>query len=119
MQPIAADRIDHIHLTRQLTSPGEPYPFFASVSRGEFVALFRGVYIRAPLGNAMSLDDRYRARVKAASLVVPPDTVFSHHSAAALCGYRSHALWRTRQRALLSRLVSLWRMLRCAEQCIL
>ena len=84
MQPIAADRIDHIHLTRQLTSPGEPYPFFASVSRGEFVALFRGVNIRATLGNAMSLDQRYRARVKAASLVVPPDTVFSHHSAAAL-----------------------------------
>lgn len=69
MQPIAADRIDHIRLTRQLTSPGERYPFFASVSRGEFVALFRGVYMRAPLGNAMSLDQRYRARVMAASLV--------------------------------------------------
>ena len=84
MQPLVADWIKHIHLARQLTTPGERYSFFASVSRGEFVALFRGVYIRASLWNAMSWDPRYRARVKAASLDVPPDTVFSHSSAAAL-----------------------------------
>jgi hypothetical protein len=103
MQPLAADWIDHIHLTRQLTTPGERYSFFASVSRGEFVALFRGVYIRASLWNALSLDQRYRARVKAASLVVSPDTVFSHYSAAALWRLPLVGQWRTRVHALVPR----------------
>ncbi len=84
MPSLAADWIDHIHLTRQLVTPGERYAFFVAVARGELVALFRGVYVRALLWDAMSADQRYRARVKAASLVAPFDTVFSHHSAAAL-----------------------------------
>jgi hypothetical protein len=91
-----ADWIDHIHLSSQLLNPGDRYGFFASVARGELVALFPGVYIRAPLWNGLSQDQKYRARVKAASLVVPPDTVFSHHSAAALWRLPLVGRWPTR-----------------------
>jgi hypothetical protein len=95
--------MDHIYLTRQLTTPGERYSFFASVSRGELIAMFRGIYIRAPLWNAMSLDQRYRARVTAASLVVPPDTVFSHYSAAALWRLPLVGHWPIKVHALVPR----------------
>jgi len=90
------DWIDHIHISSQLRIPGERYEFFASVARGELVALFPGVYIRALLWNSLSQDQKYRARVKAASLVVPPDTVFSHHSAAALWRLPLVGRWPTR-----------------------
>lgn len=103
MPPLTADWIDHIHLTRQLPTPSERYAFFASVARGELVALFQGVYIRASLWNAMSVDQRYRARVKAVSLVAPPGTVFSHHSAAAVWRLPLVGSWPTRAHALVAR----------------
>ncbi len=51
----------------------------------------------------MSLDQRYRARVQAASLVVPSDTVFSHYSAAALWRLPLVDQWPTRVHALVPR----------------
>lgn len=96
MPTSTADWIDHFHLSSQLLTPGERYEFFASVSRDELVALFPGIYIRALLWNALSQEQRYRARVKAASLVVPPGTVFSHHSAAALWRLPLVGRWPTR-----------------------
>lgn len=103
MPTLTADWIDHIHLSSQLPTPGERYKFFASVARGELVALFPGVYMRAPLWNALSLDQKYLARVKAASLVVPPDTVFSHHSAAALWRLPLVGRWPTRAQVSVQR----------------
>ena len=98
-----ADWIDHIHLTRQLPTPGERYAFFVSAARGELVALFPGVYIQASLWNALSGDQRYRARVKAVSLAAPDDTVFSHHSAAALWRLPLVGSWPTKAHVLVPR----------------
>jgi len=103
MPPLTADWIDHIHLTRQLPTPGERSAFFASVERGELVALFPGVYIRVSLWNALSGDQRYRARVKAVSLIAPVGTVFSHHSAAALWRLPLVGSWPTKAHVLVPR----------------
>lgn len=84
MPQLADDWIDQIHLTRQLLTPGDRSVFFAAVARGELIALFRGVYIEAPLWNVLGEDQKYRARIKAVSLIAHADAVFSHHSAAAL-----------------------------------
>ena len=57
---------DDIILTRDLATPGERSVFFAGARKREFVAVFRGVYVRAEVWDAMDRHARYRARVKAA-----------------------------------------------------
>ena len=100
---LTADWIDHLHLTRQLPTAGERYVFFVSVARGELVALFPDVYIRASLWNAFDVDGSYRARVKAASLIAPRGTLFSHHSAAALWRLPFVGQWPTKAHVLTPR----------------
>jgi hypothetical protein len=84
MKSATADWVDHVHLVRQMPTPGERSALFASARRGELVGLFPGVYIDAALWQRMTPAERYRARVKSASLEAPAETVFSHLSAASL-----------------------------------
>jgi hypothetical protein len=67
-----------------MPSPAERSALFASARRGDVVGLFPGVYIDTELWNRMTPSERYRARVKSASLLAPGGTVFSHLSAASL-----------------------------------
>jgi hypothetical protein len=84
---------DHVFLTRDIASPGERSAFFARTRRGQLVAIYRGVYVEASVWQSMDRHTRYRARVKAASLLAPPETVFSHQSAAALWRLPSVGPW--------------------------
>lgn len=84
MTSATAAWVDHVHLVREMLTPGERSALCASARRGEFVGLFPGVYLDAALWQRMTPTERYRARVKSASLVAPAETVFSHLSAASL-----------------------------------
>ena len=83
MTSATAARVDHVHLVREMLTPGERSAL-ASARQGEFVALFPGVYLDAALWQRMTPTERYRARVKSASLVALAETVFSHLSVASL-----------------------------------
>ena len=87
---------DDVILTRDLATPGERSAFFAGARKREFVAVFRGVYVRAEVWDAMDRHARYRARVKAAAAFAGRDLVFSHQSAAALWRMPSVGEWPTR-----------------------
>jgi hypothetical protein len=82
-KPSALNWQDHLTLTRDLVTPGERSAFFTRARKREFIAVFRGVYVRADLWNAMGPDERYRARVKAAAALADRDLVFAYQSAAA------------------------------------
>ncbi len=84
MTSATASWVDLVHLVREMPTPGERSALFASARRGELVSLFPGVYIDATVWQRMTPAERYRARVKSASLVAPAETVFSHLSAASL-----------------------------------
>ena len=74
---------EHLTAVREFVTRAERSAFYRSAARGEFVAVARGVYVRAESWHAMDRHARYRARIKAAA-VDYPDATFSHHSAAAL-----------------------------------
>lgn len=74
---------EHFTVIRELAVRAERSAFYRSVSRGEFVAVTRGVYVKTELWHAMDRHARYRTVVKAAA-VSYGDATFSHHSAAAL-----------------------------------
>ena len=74
---------EHFTVVRELTVRAERSAFYRSVSRGEFIAVTRGVYLKAELWRAMDRHARYRTVVKATA-VSYGDATFSHHSAAAL-----------------------------------
>jgi hypothetical protein len=84
MTSATAAWVDHVHLVREMPTPGERSALFTSARRGELVGLFPGVYINAALWQRMTPTERYRARVKSASLIAPAETIFSHLSAASL-----------------------------------
>jgi hypothetical protein len=121
MQTHAVDWIDHIRLARQLMSPGERYSFFASIARGELIALFRGVYIRASLWNTLSSERRYRARVTAAgrarcSSDTRSGSLANGPRSTSSPSQRSRGRLRTWRRARLLRPVSRLRTLLFAER---
>lgn len=84
MTSATAAWVDHVHLVREMPTPGERSALFTSARRGELVGLFPGVYINAALWQRLTPTERYRARVKSASLIAPAETIFSHLSAASL-----------------------------------
>ena len=84
MTSATAAWVDHVHLVREMPTPGERSALFTSARRGELVGLFPGVYINAPLWQRLTPTERYLARVKSASLIAPAETIFSHLSAASL-----------------------------------
>ena len=72
-------------LTRDLGVPAERADFFSRARRGEFRALYRGVYVPTPVWSGLDRAERYELRVKAAALVSAGcNAVFSHVSAAVL-----------------------------------
>lgn len=75
---------DGIFFARDVDLPGERAAFFAAVRRGEYVAVRRGAYLRAEAWAALTVDERYRALLRATAAAARGSTVFSHHSAAAL-----------------------------------
>lgn len=75
---------EHIVLAREIETPGERSDFFVRVRRGEFIRLFRGVHIATARWEAMDIDERYRAIVKASAAFAEGDQVYSHASAVAL-----------------------------------
>ena len=75
---------DRLVLARELPTPGERSRFFAEVRRGGFVAILRGVYVRADVWSQLDRHARYRARVKAAAALYGEDMVFARESAAVM-----------------------------------
>ena len=75
---------DQITLTRDLTIPGERKDFYDRVRNKEFVRLLRGAYISNSIWSALTPDERYRARVRAAAALAKDLLLVSHASSAAL-----------------------------------
>jgi len=76
---------DRITLTGDLDVPADRADFFARARRGEFVRLFRGVYVSASDWAASDARSRYELRVQGAAIAAAPEEpVFSHESAAVL-----------------------------------
>lgn len=73
-----------ILLVKNCVSAGDRAAIINRWHRGELVAVARGAYVDASNWEALNRHDRYRLRVRAASEILAPPTVFSHHSAAAL-----------------------------------
>lgn len=70
-------------LTADLDVAGDRADFYSLVRRGEFLAIYRGVYVRSDLWQTLEADARYLLRLTAAR-EIEPDAVFSHESAAAI-----------------------------------
>ena len=75
---------DDFVLSRELPTPGERTRFFCRVRKGDFVAVIRGVYVRANVWQQLDRHARYRARVKAAAVLAEVPLVLSGQSAAAM-----------------------------------
>jgi hypothetical protein len=75
---------DRLILTRDVAIAGERTEFYARVRAGEFVAVRRGVYMRADQWTALDVDEQYRARIHGTVAYLNSDPVVSHASAAAL-----------------------------------
>lgn len=87
-------------LSRELATPGERSRFFARARRGEFVAIFREVYVSADVWADLDRHARYRARVKAAAALAQARLVFSNQSAAAMWRLPWVGEWPTRVHVL-------------------
>jgi hypothetical protein len=86
LNPVTLTWRDHLILTREITVAGERSEFYARVRRGEFVAVRRGVYMRASRWAQLNSHARHLARVQAAVAFADEDLVVSHLSAAAVWG---------------------------------
>ena len=84
MDLTATEWRDSLILSREFATPGERTDFFARTRSGEFVAIYRGVYMPAAQWAALDESACYRTRVMAAAAFAGRELVFSHHSAAAL-----------------------------------
>jgi hypothetical protein len=84
---------DDILLTRDLDTAGARTEFFSRVRRGDFVQLFRGVYVRVEAWRASDRHEQYRWRVRAAATFANGNAVFSHESAAAMWRLPSLGRW--------------------------
>ncbi|MEX1078617.1 MAG: hypothetical protein WED09_05865 [Homoserinimonas sp.] len=71
-------------LAREQTDLGARSEFYSRVRGGDLVAVSRGVYVTRSVWAGLSVDSRYRARVKAVAALAGRRLVFSHQSAAAL-----------------------------------
>ena len=78
------DMLDSLFLTRDLTVPADRADFFARARRGEFTALYRGVYVLTVTWSGLGPDAQYAFRVKAAVCASRAPVVLSHESAAVL-----------------------------------
>ncbi len=85
--------------TRHLPTPGLRSEFFARARAGEFIALFRGIHVRADYWHSLDRDEQYRVRVRAVA-ASDPDIVVSHQSAAALWRLPSVGAWPRRVHTL-------------------
>lgn len=86
---------EHFTVVRELLGGAERSAFYRRVMRGEFVAVTRGVYVKADVWRELDRHARYRTVIKAAAIHLP-DTTFSHHSAAALWRLPWVGSWPTR-----------------------
>jgi len=91
---------EHLVLSRDLQVAGERGEFFRRVRTGEFVAIYRGAYVRASEWEAMGRDARYLARIRAATAYAREPLIFSHESAAALWRLPSVEPWPRRVHCL-------------------
>lgn len=81
---VRKERPDHLILSRDVTTAGARATLFARVRRGELVVVLRGAYVPVEVWAALDADAHYRAMVHAAAALAERESVFSHHSAAAL-----------------------------------
>lgn len=89
----------NVILTRDLDIHTDRAQFFARARKGEFTALFRGVWVPTPLWISLSRAEQYELRVKAAAAVDPAAT-FSHESAAVLWRLPMVGAWSVRIQTL-------------------
>jgi predicted transcriptional regulator of viral defense system len=81
-------------LVSDLTRAGiDSRPLRALCKRGELVRLGRGSYVLAEVWALADGAERHRLRVRAAAAALPPESVFSHYSAAALHGLPILGAW--------------------------
>jgi predicted transcriptional regulator of viral defense system len=81
-------------LVSDLTTAGiDARPLRALCKHGQLVRLRRGSYVGAETWAMASGVERHRLRVRAAADVLPPESVFSHYSAAALYGLPILGAW--------------------------
>lgn len=90
----------HIHLTSDLETPGDRAEFYKRVRSGEYVALFRGAYIRANLLAAADRHEQYRWRVLAGAALSDGELVLSHESAAVMWRLPALGSWPARVHSL-------------------
>lgn len=79
-------------LTRDIDLAGDRAEFYTRVRRGEFIAIYRGVYVPADVWRAAKRDEKYLLRIAGAH-AVDPGAVFSHESAAALWRLPTVSQW--------------------------
>ena len=65
-----------------------------AVERGALVRLVRGAFFDSSSWSRLSLEERHRLAVFATASTLPRPTVFSHESAAVLCGIRMLGTWK-------------------------
>ena len=75
---------DDLILSRDIPIAGDRTVFYSRVQAGEFVALRRGVYMRAALWDTLNEDERNLARIRAVVAYDDHDPVVSDVSAASL-----------------------------------
>jgi hypothetical protein len=80
-------------LVREITIPGDRSAFFAAARRGEYTALWKGVYVSSDPWSSMGADARYRLRITAADALSRDRIVVSNESAAALWRLPSPTPW--------------------------
>jgi hypothetical protein len=95
MLPFSASPADAIFV-RDIPTPGARAELLARLKRGEFVALYRGVYLDASYWAGLSETERYRARIRAVTGLRKESLVLSHLSAAALWRLPSIDPWPNR-----------------------
>ena len=96
------DSLGPIIHTNHLLVPGHRSEFFARARRGEFIALFRGIHVRADHWRTLDRHEKYRVRVQAA-VHDDPTAVVSHESAAALWRLPAVGAWPERVHVLVPR----------------
>jgi hypothetical protein len=83
LNPLTLSWRDELTLTREITVAGDRSEFYRLVHHGDFVALRRGVYMKAWRWAELDRDERYLARVRA-SVAFTEGLVVSHLSASAV-----------------------------------
>lgn len=76
--------LNHFVLSSTMERDGRRSEFYRAARQGRFVRLAEGVFIETRAWSGLGADERFLARIHAASLASRPGILFSHFSAAAL-----------------------------------